>query len=437
MMLHARPSRATALDLGAGALAAAAVGVLSLFPGAKAVGGGLALLAGVLFGLAGWRRAPLAGPVALLLVQVGVSLWATARPDQTWIEICQLFSGLVACYAVFQWTRDVGRLWWAVAALIGAGLGLALVAPVGVDWVRQGGFLPPSLYRFFPQLLSDSVHPNVMAGALVTLLPLSLALFLALPATSRRARWLRAGVGLAGLVQLGVLLLTQSRGGYLALGVGLVLVFWLSGRRRWAAGLVVVGALAVLWLVTRPPGETAGAVATGEAAQAALNASTWAFRQQVWGAALDVIRDFPFTGTGMGTFNDVAALLYGFYAPDNPRAHNLFLQVAVDLGLPGLIAFLAIWLLALGAAWQACRRFTAMRAPLPRAVATGGLAGLVATLAHGLVDVHTWGSKGAFVPWLMIGLMLALYVLALDRPAVQGEEESVFSCLNVPVRLLP
>ncbi len=427
MMAWSRPSPSTALDLAASALAAAAVAVLSLFPGVKEIGGALALLAGVLFGVAGWRRTPLVGPVALLGVQMGVTLWATARPDQTWAEICQLSSGLVACYAVFQWTRDTERLWWAVAALLGAGLGLALVAPVGVDWVRQGGFLPPALYNFFPQLLSDSVHPNVMAGALVTLLPLSLALFLALPATSRQRRGLRAGVFLVGMIQLGILILTQSRGGYLALGVGLGLTLWLSGRRRWAIGLALVGMLAVLWLANRPTVETESEVAplvTDEAAEAALDASTWAFRQEVWGTALKVIRDFPFTGTGMGTFNDVAALLYGFYAPENPRAHNLFLQVAVDLGLPGLIAFLSIWLLALGAAWQAYRLLASMQTPLPRAVAVGGLAGLVATLAHGMVDVHTWGSKGAFVPWLVIGLVLALYALALNQPATQGREET-------------
>jgi len=422
MIPWSRPSRSTALDLGAVVLAAAAVAVLSLLPGAKGVGGGLALLAGVLFSLSGWRRTPLVGPVALLLVQVGVTLWATARPDQTWADVCQLSGGLVACYAVFQWTRDEGRLWWAVAALLGLGLGLALVAPVGVEWVRQKSFLPTALYNFFPQLLPDSVHPNVMAGALVTLLPLSLALGLTLPATSRRARGLRVEVALAGLAQLGILILTQSRGGYLALGVGLGLTLWLCGRRRWAVGLALLGALALLWLVSHPMVETRGegaSLVTGEAAEAALDASTWAFRQRVWGTALDVIRDFPFTGTGMGTFNDVAALLYGFYAPENPRAHNLFLQVAVDLGLPGLVAFLAIWLLALGAAWQAYRRFTLIGAPLPRAVAVGGLAGLVASLAHGLVDVHTWGSKGAFVPWLMIGLVLALHALALRHPAAR------------------
>ncbi len=63
-----------------------------------------------------------------------------------------------------------------------------------------------------------------------------------------------------------------------------------------------------------------------------------------------MLQDFPFTGIGMGTFTQVADRLYPFflYAPGTvEHAHNLFLQVGVDLGLPGLIAWLAIFMIGL------------------------------------------------------------------------------------------
>lgn len=53
-----------------------------------------------------------------------------------------------------------------------------------------------------------------------------------------------------------------------------------------------------------------------------------------------MVADFPFTGAGMGTFNDVGALLYPFYEVNNPGTHNWYLQVGVDLGIPGLITLL-------------------------------------------------------------------------------------------------
>lgn len=414
----------TWLACGGAALAGAAVGLFSLFPGARLIGLGLVVLAGALFWASRrvttpsarrerWLRTPLDAPVVLLLLQVGLSFWASAMPEKSWVAIGQLVAGLVAFYGVVNWSRDRTRLWWAVILVIALGLGLALIAPLAVDWFRERKtFLPAALYRFFPLVLSDPVHPNVMAGALVTLLPLPLALFLSLPAVSKRQHWLRGALLVICSLQILILLLTKSRGGYVALCVGLWLALWLSGRRRWAIGLALVCVLVVGWLITRPPVETREGPDTS---QAALDASTWVFRQQVWHTAVQVIGDFPFTGVGLGTFNDVAALVYGFYAPATPGTHNLYLQVAVDLGLLGLVGFLSMLSIVVWVAVKAYRSYDPVKEGTLRAVAIGGLSGMVATLAHGLVDSHTWGSKGAFIPWLVMGLLVALYSLALPR----------------------
>jgi putative inorganic carbon (HCO3(-)) transporter len=423
----------TWLACGGAALAGATVGLFSLFPGARLIGLGLVVLAGGLFWASRrvatpsargerWLRTPLDIPVTLLLLQIGLSFWASAMPDKSWVAIGQLVAGLVAFYGIVSWSRDRARLWWAVIVLIALGLGLALIAPFAVDWFRERKtFLPSALYRLFPLILSDPVHPNVMAGALVTLIPLPLALFLSLPAVSRRQQFLRGALLVICSLQILILLLTKSRGGYIALGAGLWLTLWLSGRRRWAIGLALVCVLVLVWLAIQPAVETQAGSGTS---QAALDASTWAFRQQVWYTALQVIGDFPFTGVGLGTFNDVAALLYGFYAPATPGTHNLYLQVAVDLGLLGLVSFLAMLLIVIWVAVKAYRSHDSVAEGTMRAVASGGLAGMVATMAHGLVDSHTWGSKGAFIPWLVMGLLVALYSLALPRsPGVTDVEE--------------
>jgi putative inorganic carbon (HCO3(-)) transporter len=428
----------TLLQVGGAVSAAAGVALLSLFPAARLAGLLLALLAGLLVVFQGealhsrveqrarWPRTPLDGLILLLLLQVGLAFWATALPEKTWVAACQLGAGLVAYYAIVNWSRDRDRLWWAVAALILLGLGLALIAPFAVDWFRERKtFLPSALYKFFPLLLSDAIHPNVMAGALATLLPLPLALFLALPARSRRQLWLRRALLAVCLVQGAILILTKSRGGYLALGAGLWLTLWLSGRRRWAIGLTLVAALLAAWLVTRPPLETRDEF---DPTQAALDPSTWAFRQQAWDVALHLIGDFPFTGVGLGTFNDVAALLYGFQneGEANPQAQavNLYFQVAVDLGLPGLIMYLAILFLLSWMALQAYRTFGRREEGTFQAVAMGAWVGIVAMMVHGLTDTHTWGSKGAFIPWAVMGLVVALYRLALarSRGLVEGQE---------------
>jgi putative inorganic carbon (hco3(-)) transporter len=75
-----------------------------------------------------------------------------------------------------------------------------------------------------------------------------------------------------------------------------------------------------------------------------------------------IIQDFPFTGMGMNVFRKVVPVLYPLFliGPDIDigHAHNEFLQAALDLGIPGLIAFLALyigvfWMLA--DVWRATR----------------------------------------------------------------------------------
>jgi O-antigen ligase len=57
----------------------------------------------------------------------------------------------------------------------------------------------------------------------------------------------------------------------------------------------------------------------------------------------------------MGTFGPVADLFYPFFLVERgqiPHAHNIFLQVAVDLGLPGLVAWTMIVIQIFKIAWQ-------------------------------------------------------------------------------------
>ena len=63
---------------------------------------------------------------------------------------------------------------------------------------------------------------------------------------------------------------------------------------------------------------------------------------------------FSITGIGMGMFGTVADILYPFFLA--PQAlfptHNLVLQVGVDLGLPGLIGWLATLLVVIAVTWR-------------------------------------------------------------------------------------
>jgi putative inorganic carbon (HCO3(-)) transporter len=380
------------------------------------------------------RQRPIRTPVDWLLlaliVTAGLSLSVTALPEVTRVQVMRLGAGLVGFYGLVNWARDRVKLTQAAVILVVSGMGLALVAPFIVDWTRAMSVpIPSFVYKPFVLLVPDSVHPNVMAALMVLLLPLPLAWFLSAGTSSpkRMGSDKRIALGAASLAMVVILLLTKSRGGYIAGAVGGLMVIWLSGQKTWALGftLLVTGLGTCLIIVMNNQAP--------ELVQQATDPANWVFRQQVWQVALQMMVDFPFTGVGMGTFNHLGSALYAFRETLNPGAHNLYLQSGLDLGFPGLIAYLSTLMLTLWMAVVAIRRFGRSGNRELRALATGALAGMLALMVHGLVQIAAWGTRAAFVPWLMIGLTTALYQWAVANAGEEHRERGQSSNkLDVP-----
>jgi len=131
-------------------------------------------------------------------------------------------------------------------------------------------------------------------------------------------------------------------------------------------------------------------------------------RLEIWSRALYAVRDFPVTGCGLGAFRKVAWILYPLFSTypntDFAHAHNIFLQTALDLGIPGLVAYLAL----LGLWGFTCWEKAHSQDPLIRWTALGLLASMIALHAYGLTDALALGSKPGVVLWFGLGLVAAL-----------------------------
>jgi len=356
------------------------------------------------------RRTPLDLPILLLLLMIPITLWATALPEITWPAVYKLLVGIALFYGIVNWARDEEHIWWTAWGLIGLGMALALAAPFGVQWSRGKLFKLTPLYEVFPTLLPETIHPNVLASALVILFPLPLALLVLgcqdyFPSSATSHPRLRGlALVLAFLLMLSMLLATQSRGAYIAAVV--VIAFLLAWRypEVLLGGAPILGGVGYIgWRVGW--GHLIDLVTQTESLQSLGG------RLEVWSRALYMMQDFPFTGVGMGTFDQVANVMYPFFlaGPEAEvgHAHNLFLQVGVDLGYPGLIAFITILLLCLAMTWQIHRHSRRLRG-----LALGLFASYIALILHGLVDAVSWGTKPAVIPWALFGLTAALYNLS-------------------------
>jgi putative inorganic carbon (HCO3(-)) transporter len=125
-----------------------------------------------------------------------------------------------------------------------------------------------------------------------------------------------------------------------------------------------------------------------------------------------MIRDFPFTGIGMGSFEKFSNSFYPliYYRPGQiPHAHNLFLQIAIDLGIPGLIAWLGIIITTFYTAFRTFIEGNRSISSKIMGISAGLLASQVALIFHGLTDAVVWGMvKPAPLVWVVLGTIIAL-----------------------------
>lgn len=391
-------------------------------------------------GLAFWplrwlvtRRLSLRTPVDLgvagLLIMLPVTLWVTPYPEETRSQVLRLLSGVLLFYSLVNGLAGAtppdrtGRLRWGARGLALLGAGLAVFALVSVRWNEYKlPFIPDRLVTLLPRLVSNDVHPNVMGGALVILLALVLGLLLF--AWQAQGRLENAGLLLAAVSMLLVLVLTKSRGAWVGLAAALAVLVALRWRWGWlASGLGAVGL--GLWVGSLGWGAFLEMLTANEAIRGLDG------RLEIWSRGLYMLRDFPFTGVGLGSYGPVADRLYPFFLEPPasvPHAHNLFLQVAVDLGLPGLLAWLVVFGGVIACAWRVWRygrRQENYLAGQGERWAWGLGAGLLASQAalavHGLTDAAVWGMvRSAPLVWALWGLACAagrVYPQDASRPS--------------------
>lgn len=354
-----------------------------------------------------------------------VGILATADPSETLSKATGLILGLAVWRYVVVAVRVRSHILKAAGLMLLICLGFSFLGVLGLEAAPKIpliGRINPFGNGALPDLGGFTVHPNQLAGLICLYLPL----LISLPASSigLSSRWRFVLVPAAILTVL-ILILTQSRGGWLsaALGLFVLLVLWAlalppSDHRRalrlMIGGLLLIALLALIWIDPgriwdfwlNPPRDTVLGTFT-----------TLNYRKELWPWAMTAIEDFPFSGVGLGAFRLVAFRLYPLTIAvgDIGHAHNIFLQTALDLGLPGLVVYLAILLVAATIGWRVARRDAEFRA-----ISLGLLAGLVSFHIFGLADAVALGAKPAVVFWFALGLLAAMNKRELAEPEVAG-----------------
>lgn len=214
----------------------------------------------------------------------------------------------------------------------------------------------------------------------------------------RLKRWIFLGFVPAAAVTV---LLSASRGAFVALALALSLIVWTYPRLRFWPRALVVGsgvATAIVIPMVVPPASFDRLLQGVDE----VRAGSLTGRVRIWEAGLDAYRDHPFLGVGMGAFRTSVAPELG-----QPwAAHNTYLGILVELGLVGMAIFFTV----LGVA---ARGIWALPPPQRRLWLVLGC-----TWGAGVLTL-SWEHRKP--TWLLLGLLAAqLAASRSPRKAIHG-----------------
>lgn len=332
-----------------------------------------------------------------------------ASPPRIAVDADAAVTGVMRllCYAAAFWlalqhgrSGNRARLLLGGVALAG---GLYAVYGLAVHFAGTEVVLWLSKWAYAGYLTSTFVNPNSYAAYA------GLGLIAALAAVARRIEG-RQSPALAGM-------LLGTTGLYVFSALALLMALPATGSRAGnaAVGIGVLTLAAGAWIARRPPERRwrAAMAALGLAAAGVAIAAGWlvggdlpadaASRLQVYAITVDLIAARPLTGYGLGAFPSVfAAARPETVSQVWTQAHDTYLELTLELGLPAAAALLAavLWLVVLCVRGMLIRR-------RDRLLPVVGLASSALIGSHALLDFSVQVPAVA-VTWLaLLGVAVA------------------------------
>jgi putative inorganic carbon (hco3(-)) transporter len=313
-------------------------------------------------------------------------------------------------YALMRQVLTLAPVWWdrIVAALLAGNL---VTCVIGIRQLYgDSGELarwadPNSVADGTVRIYSTLENPNLLAGYLLPVLPLALVALLRWPGRARKLFALTALV--LGVVAL---VLTYSRGAWMGLvaeAAVILLLLAVRATRAWPLLwrrllpllLLLGGAALLVILVTQVEPLRVRVMSLVAGRQDSSNN----FRINVWLAALDMVQARPWLGIGPG--NDAFNQIYPLF--QQPKfnalsAYSIPLELAVEAGIPGLLAGIGLLLASLRSATSLWRSDSCFSLPALAAIAV-----IVGLTVQGLTDTIFFRPEVQLSGWFCIATLAA------------------------------
>lgn len=266
--------------------------------------------------LAGWA-----------VLTIPMSFWPGGSVDFLLSEYFKTLVVFLLLAHIVDSTSKLERLSWGLVLMA-----IPLAASTLMNFAA-GAYVKEGSQRIVGYNAPLTTNPNDMALMLNLILPFAVALLL-----SARRTFTKLFLGATIVLLVAAVIVTFSRAGFLALMMIVCIYMWLvRNRKQWfVIPLAVVIGLAALPLVPASYYDRISTITAIETDETASAQTRWADYQIAAGL---VVSD-PFIGAGVGM---------SIFAMNAARGetwteiHNVYLQYAVELGVPGLVLFLLLF----------------------------------------------------------------------------------------------
>jgi O-antigen ligase len=335
-----------------------------------------------------WRLPPYMALLAAFFVLAALGYKMTEYAEYTWTALTDLMKVMIVGAVGVAVLTSRARIRFFVFAL----LGMYGLYPV------RGAIFNFFLYNSTTQgrVAWNHVFANPNDFATLMLLPIGLALGVLM---TEKQKWLRLAA-FAGLAVMPVaVMLTQSRGGILAMGVSgiVVVVGFKKQRMRVLLATAVVAAGVVMFSpssVWKRLSDIESAAGSGNL-KAADDQNSAAQRFELWKVAIKVAKNFPITGVGWGAYPNANAEFgrqsqFTALTKGARDSHNTYLTLLAETGVIGISMWLGAIAVLVGYARHAVR---AMRPLLP------GYAMQLKFMVIALMGFGVAGVFGSYAHW--------------------------------------
>lgn len=261
--------------------------------------------------------------------------------------------------------------------------------------------MPGRVYSFFD-------NPNTFANVLVFFAPLMLTLTIYAP-----KKWTKAVFAFAFIVAVAALLMTYSRGAWLAFAVSIAIVVMLLRPR-----LIPFFVVAVIVMIPFLPASIFNRLITiFVGGDSSINS-----RAYIYTAMYELIKDYPLSGVGLGAAAVKKVADYGgYYQAHFPfiHAHSIYMEIWAESGITALVSFLLTVFFALKKGVTTTKRSGTNG--LLKGVGAGCVGGITGAMVFGITD-YAWYYPRVMVFFWLLAAMVYTAAKLCDRT---GKPEAI------------